>query len=323
MIDKNKIVFITLDWMKYYRGITSDDLPLGTGGSYPADSKHEIYNFLDDGGYCYGYTPASGRINLQSINKDATKKTSDGKEYIENVLVVFTASKNDGLKRRVVGFYVDATVFKEPFTNTNPKRIIKSTKTFASYNIRVKSENVYLFDEENERNIYLPFSKRDGYGYGQSNIWYANDKKSKTIEFRKNIISTIKLIIENAKFEIENNDEEKYLEGKNNTKVKEVISLSRNREARSKCLEHYFPDNKNYKCMICDFNFEKQYGSLGENYIEVHHIESYTTKSKKVGVHSINPITDLIPICSNCHSMIHRKNPELSIDTIRKHIKKQ
>lgn len=27
MIDQNKIVFITLDWMKEYKGITKDDVP--------------------------------------------------------------------------------------------------------------------------------------------------------------------------------------------------------------------------------------------------------------------------------------------------------
>jgi hypothetical protein len=97
-IDKNKIVFITLDWMKFYRGITENDSPLGTGGSYPKDQKNEIYNFLEEDGKCYGYTPPKGKLNLKSICATETKKSPDGYKYLENVLVVFIGSKKDGKK---------------------------------------------------------------------------------------------------------------------------------------------------------------------------------------------------------------------------------
>jgi 5-methylcytosine-specific restriction protein A len=29
------------------------------------------------------------------------------------------------------------------------------------------------------------------------------------------------------------------------------------------------------------------------------------------GEHDINPIDDLIPVCANCHSMLHRVSPAL------------
>jgi len=316
MIDRNKIVFITIDWMKYYNGINEDDIPLGTGGSFPKEKKHEIYNFLDDDGICYGYTPPYGRINLKEIYLNEIKKCPDGNEYLENVLIVFNASKDDGIGRRVIGFYVGATIFKSPYTNTNPKRIIASDNSFASYNIRVKSENVYLFDNENARDICLPFSKKDGYGYGQSNIWYAN-KNSHCEKFKDDIVIRIEKIIRENIIDNSYNDEQKYFEGKINSRVKEVFTLSRNALARKKCLEYYFPDNKNYNCILCGFEFEKQYGSLGKNFIEVHHIESHTTKSKTEGKHEINPIKELIPICSNCHTIIHREKPAISIEKMK------
>lgn len=312
MIERNKIVFITVDWMKYYNGITEEDIPLGTGGSYPKEKKHEIFNFLDDGGTCFGYTPPSGRINLKKICKSEIKRSPDGNEYLENVLIIFNASKNDGNKRRVIGFYIGATIFKEPFININPKRIFVSNFSFASYNIQVKSENAYLFENENERNIYLPFSKKDGYGYGQSNIWYANNN-SRSKKFRDNIIIQIEKIISENITDNSYNDELKYFEGKINSRVKEVFTLTRNAFARKKCLEYHFPDKINYRCTLCGFDFEKQYGSLGEKFIEVHHIESHTTKSMTKGKHEINPVKDLIPICSNCHSVIHRLRPAVSI----------
>ena len=57
------------------------------------------------------------------------------------------------------------------------------------------------------------------------------------------------------------------------------------------------------KCMICGFDFEEKYGELGKGYIEVHHIKPLSEIDEEVVV---NPETDLICVCSNCHRMLHR-----------------
>ena len=54
-------------------------------------------------------------------------------------------------------------------------------------------------------------------------------------------------------------------------------------------------------CQVCGTNFEKTYGDLGKAFIEVHHLYPVAQ-----GERQVNPIEDLIPLCSNCHSMIHR-----------------
>lgn len=58
------------------------------------------------------------------------------------------------------------------------------------------------------------------------------------------------------------------------------------------------------KCMICGFDFEQRYGSIGKNFIEVHHIKPLYDLKEEV---AINPKNDLICVCSNCHRMLHRK----------------
>ena len=58
------------------------------------------------------------------------------------------------------------------------------------------------------------------------------------------------------------------------------------------------------KCQICGFDFEKFYGKRGEGYIEVHHIKPLYVNHEEMAV---NPKTDLICVCSNCHRMFHRK----------------
>lgn len=63
-----------------------------------------------------------------------------------------------------------------------------------------------------------------------------------------------------------------------------------------------------YKCAVCGFDFEKTYGSLGHHFIEVHHIVPVSSIGHE---YKLKPETDLIPLCSNCHAMIHRHDPAL------------
>jgi 5-methylcytosine-specific restriction endonuclease McrA len=62
------------------------------------------------------------------------------------------------------------------------------------------------------------------------------------------------------------------------------------------------------KCMICGFDFEKVYGEAGKGFIEVHHIKPLSEEGEEV---EINPETDLICICANCHRIIHRKKDKV------------
>ena len=74
----------------------------------------------------------------------------------------------------------------------------------------------------------------------------------------------------------------------------------RNPKLRSLCIEAY--GNK-YECVVCGMNFVKAYGEIGKEFIEVHHLYPI---SETDGEHEVDPATDMIPLCSNCHSMIHR-----------------
>jgi len=202
IINREKIVFVTIDWMKYYEGIREGDVPVGTAGGNPI--KHEQYTFFNEDGNCYGYIPPSGgHLNIERIcAQEEIKEDIDGYEYIENVLVVFTGKKGDGKNRRVVGFYCDATVYYEPCIKK--KRKIKSNNTdveesSVNYSVFANAQNVYLIPEA-ERTFELPNSKRDGYGYGQSHKWYADDKDDKrVVAFRNKTVKYIESIINNKR----------------------------------------------------------------------------------------------------------------------------
>ena len=72
---------------------------------------------------------------------------------------------------------------------------------------------------------------------------------------------------------------------------------------------------KGYVCNICRFDFEKTYGVVGKRFIHVHHI---TPVSELGPDYRINPEKDLIPVCPNCHAMLHRRTPPYMPEEIKK-----
>lgn len=74
-------------------------------------------------------------------------------------------------------------------------------------------------------------------------------------------------------------------------------------------------------CKACGFNFFDVYGEHGKDFIEIHHIKPLHQLQGN-GVH-IDPKTDMIPLCANCHKMVHRrKDVTLSLDELKAMIRK-
>lgn len=69
-------------------------------------------------------------------------------------------------------------------------------------------------------------------------------------------------------------------------------------------------------CKACNFDFEKVYGELGVNFIEVHHLVPLSSYKE---FKFVNPERDMTVLCSNCHRMIHRKphGNLLSLDDLK------
>lgn len=81
-----------------------------------------------------------------------------------------------------------------------------------------------------------------------------------------------------------------------------LTTFERNPAARKSCLDHF-----GLQCRVCEFDFEKTYGELGKGFIHVHHI---TPLSHIRENYSVDPVKDLIPVCPNCHAMLHIKQGE-------------
>jgi 5-methylcytosine-specific restriction protein A len=70
-----------------------------------------------------------------------------------------------------------------------------------------------------------------------------------------------------------------------------------------------------YRCAVCDIDFVKKYGSIGKDYIHVHHKVSLSDIAEE---HIVKPEIDLVPVCPNCHAMLHRREPPFTIEELKK-----
>lgn len=71
----------------------------------------------------------------------------------------------------------------------------------------------------------------------------------------------------------------------------------RDPDARRVCLAFH-----GTSCTACGFSFEASYGEIGDGFIHVHH----TVPASRLGAgYELDPVTDLVPLCANCHAMVH------------------
>lgn len=94
-----------------------------------------------------------------------------------------------------------------------------------------------------------------------------------------------------------------------------VNSYERNPIARKRCIKHW-----GTKCQGCGFDFESKYGEIGRGYVHVHHL---VPLSEVKSSYEVDPVIDMCPVCPNCHAIIHRRNPPLSIEELRGFILEQ
>jgi len=94
-----------------------------------------------------------------------------------------------------------------------------------------------------------------------------------------------------------------------------VNTYERNSTARIVCINNY-----GLNCSVCGFNFYSSYGEIGFGMIHIHHL---IPMSKIKEEYILDPIKDLRPVCPNCHAVIHRVEPPLTIEEVKKLIEEK
>ena len=72
-------------------------------------------------------------------------------------------------------------------------------------------------------------------------------------------------------------------------------------QARRVCLAHH-----GIACAACGFSFEEAFGPQGRELLHVHHL---VPVSRLDAGYQLDPVSDLVPLCPNCHSMAHLRVP--------------
>lgn len=97
-------------------------------------------------------------------------------------------------------------------------------------------------------------------------------------------------------------------------RIVEQTEYERNPHLRELALRHH-----GRTCVVCGFDFAEVYGERAEGFIHVHHL----TPLSSVGTaHAVNVETDLVPVCPNCHAVIHLSDPPFTPDEVREMISK-
>lgn len=215
------------------------------------------------------------------------------------------------LSKRIPPFQMPAEKYFMRF-NTAMKLYLKN-KGFSQIKNILEIQDIHILQE-----IYNGFGENYVYvGYERGNkkdglMYYIS-----FLEERENTLITNESKSEQNYFVYEEDDinSQKAEEGRLITT--HYGRYERSQKAKKICLKHY-----GYVCHLCGINYCKKYGDqIGKSVIEVHHIDPINGFHGKA--HTIDPIKDLIPVCSNCHSILHSKSRDLpyTIDEAKKLLK--
>ena len=257
-------------------------------------------------------------ISIKSIVNDVEAKTNSSLSVYPRKKIIFTGKTNDSESIIIVT--------PESSLNTAEKGLVDFTKIqknildefdIALIIFRLTNGEVFYVDYKKLK-IYLT-DENMTYNERAFEHWklhiYPNEQIV-TIKEKNNKVSierNLNYLTQNISIVYPDDiDDNVLVEG---AKKKVTVNLyERDPKARKACLEHY-----GYNCYICKFNFEKNFGKIGRNFIHVHHIKPLSEINQE---YKVNPIKDLIPVCPNCHAMLHKKTPAYSLKELKDIINK-
>ncbi len=133
------------------------------------------------------------------------------------------------------------------------------------------------------------------------------------------IYDVIDLVIKRCKADIL--DEETPMKRDEFPEGRTYEALHRKRERNSQLISLVKKTKKakygHLSCEICGFNFKEKYGDIGEDFIEAHH----AIPVSELNEDSTTKVEDIALLCSNCHSILHRKRPWLKISELKNLLK--
>lgn len=178
---------------------------------------------------------------------------------------------------------------------------LKSHKTFLRYNLALHEKWGFKLTETwisylNKNIDIIEYLVENDFDWNDIKDWFKDIYNSTTKENKK-----VELFDENIII----NEWIKII-------TKKGIYL-RSTKLRNFAIESFKNVDWKLYCKACNFCFDKFYwDDLSSNYIEIHHkkpIFKYEWDDLEISIR--NALENLIPICANCHRMIHKKRDNI------------
>ncbi len=133
-------------------------------------------------------------------------------------------------------------------------------------------------------------------------------------EGRDRLTKVAKAIRDNYSLQTTTSDldlEDEFIEGKVLTQTHKI--RERNNSVVRKKKDKVIRETGSLKCEVCDFDFFEKYGEIGKGFAECHH----TIPVSELKPGDKTKLADLSILCANCHRMIHRVRPLLSVNQLK------
>jgi hypothetical protein len=190
----NKLFFCNIGWMNRYEGLRGKPDKIVGGGKYVDENEdgHEVCNFLvADDGNVYGHVET---IKKKLDRKIRIESVGGAGNSVSGVDVVWTATNPEEGGRRVVGWYRNATIFRERQRFVRPPSKQHAKDQLKSYRICAKAEDAFRLDLEQRQ---LVMGRGTGW-MGRTPWWTPPSNPSKEVH---NFIEDVRRIIDSTKVE--------------------------------------------------------------------------------------------------------------------------
>ena len=103
---------------------------------------------------------------------------------------------------------------------------------------------------------------------------------------------------------------EESLEGfkEGGVRIIRVNKYERDPRNREKALKHH-----GVRCFGCRLTMAEMYGEIAQGYIHIHH----ATQLSSINDSQTPDINELVPLCPNCHAVVHLADPPLTIKRLK------
>ncbi|MGT2436874.1 HNH endonuclease [Bradyrhizobium betae] len=285
-------------WAKTYRNRDEDIYAAKMSNPRLHSYANERLNFANEDGFVYGFVERNdSQIVLEKLG--ASKK----EESLDGVTVIWFAVPPDDSRPRVVGWYENATAYRRAQAPSKD-----SSRKGWQYSFKAKYEDAHLVPESQRFFMVPAKTRRTDTGYIGERFWFYPELSPNYIGF----LESFKLMLLGGDAPSIRSPEEQDAYEEGQRYLIEIMAA-----ARSAKLAASAKAKKNYECEACGFNFGDYYGAIGEKFAEAHHKIPVSTGKRRA------TIEDIEVLCANCHRMVHREHPPISLERLREMIRSQ